>query len=104
MFGKQFQHGVTLVLEQHFFVMSAHRAVADAKPLTDTGGTHTLHNKRKHFGSAWSKAQGRSPGIRLFAKHGEHFHTGMHVKHPPDVGKMPIYRGFLNRQCLCNGF
>lgn len=104
MFGKQFQHGVALVLEQHFFVMSAYRTVADAELLADTGRAHPLHEKRKYFCTAWAQAQWRYPVTRLFAEHSEHFHAGMHVKNPPDVGKMPMHGGFSQRQGFGNGF
>ena len=85
MLGKQLQHGIAFVLQQHFFTMPANAAVADAEVPTNAGIVHTLCNKGKHLRPARCKAKRMSITNRQLTKSRKHFNTVAHVKKLPDI-------------------
>ena len=103
-FCNQFQHRVTFVRQEHFFLVPKDAAVADSKTFTDFSDAQTAHSEFKNFPAARCQLNSRYTRLRFLIKVVQQLNVAMNAEGFSNCCQMPIYRSHLDGEIPCNTF
>ena len=94
----QFPHELAAVGQQHFFLVPADAAVADAKVFGDLSVTRPLQNTPEDFRASWRQFDVAQGAFHCFVHHVQHLDAVTRSKRFSCSGKMQIHRLTSNVQ------
>lgn len=103
-FCNQFQHRVTFVRQEHFFLVPKDAAVDDSKTFTDFSDAQTAHSEFKNFPAARYQSNSRYTRLRFLIEVVQQLNVAMNAEGFSNCCQMPIYRSHLDGEIPCNNF
>ena len=102
--GYKFQHGGTVVLDQHFFPVFFHGADAHVQMLGDLFPGQAFPGEHKDFLAARRKFERGHGFYHHYLLKAHHINNAAHAEFFADVGKMLVQRPFGDEQFCRNDF